>query len=114
MLTAVLVWSWLDQHHIHRLEPFDPAFDEDDALGTLERIVARTLGGEVSPGIRLQAVNSLAGSGLVEAAADADLLVVGARGLGGFKGLLVGSVSQYCLHHAPCPGRGREARGRAP
>jgi nucleotide-binding universal stress UspA family protein len=71
-------------------------------LGTLERIVARTLGDEV-PGIRLRAVNSLAGSGLVEAAADADLLVVGARGLGGFKGLLVGSVSQYCLYHAPCP-----------
>jgi nucleotide-binding universal stress UspA family protein len=102
VLTAVLAWSWLDQHHIYRSEPFDPAFDEDDALGTLERIVARTLD-DVPPGISLRAVNALAGRGLVEAAAEADLLVVGARGLGGFKGLLVGSVSQYCLHHAPCP-----------
>ena len=40
---------------------------------------------------------------LLDAAAGADLLVVGSRGLGGFPGMLVGSVSQNCIHHAPCP-----------
>jgi nucleotide-binding universal stress UspA family protein len=40
---------------------------------------------------------------LVHEARDADLLVVGSRGLGGFKGLLLGSVSEQCASHAACP-----------
>ena len=40
---------------------------------------------------------------LLDAARDADLLVVGSRGLGGLRRLLVGSVSQQCVHHSTCP-----------
>jgi nucleotide-binding universal stress UspA family protein len=40
---------------------------------------------------------------LCELAADADLLVIGARGLGGFRGLLLGSATLQVVAHAPCP-----------
>jgi nucleotide-binding universal stress UspA family protein len=40
---------------------------------------------------------------LLDAATGAELLVVGSRGHSTFAGLLLGSVSQHCVQHAPCP-----------
>jgi len=40
---------------------------------------------------------------LLEAAHNAQLLVVGSRGMGGVPGMMLGSVSLAMLHHAPCP-----------
>jgi nucleotide-binding universal stress UspA family protein len=49
------------------------------------------------------AVERPAADVLVDAARDADLLVVGSRALGGLGALLLRSVSQHCAQHAPCP-----------
>jgi nucleotide-binding universal stress UspA family protein len=42
-------------------------------------------------------------SALLAHATTAQLVVVGTRGRGAFRGLVLGSTSQHLLHHAPCP-----------
>lgn len=68
-----------------------------------EAVAAITATGFPPDRIETRVVCGSAASTLIDAAKDADLLVVGSRGLGGFAGLLLGSVSHQIAAHAPCP-----------
>jgi nucleotide-binding universal stress UspA family protein len=60
-------------------------------------------GGAVVPAVRAEVFQGPAEDVLVDRAAQADLLVVGSRGRGAFRGLLLGSVALHCAMHAACP-----------
>ena len=53
--------------------------------------------------LRFDVVHASPAHALLDAAAHADLLVVGTRGQGAFDRMLLGSVSSACVHHSPCP-----------
>ncbi|MFZ6004102.1 MAG: universal stress protein [Actinomycetota bacterium] len=100
---AVLAWGYLDQHHTIVAERFDPAYTARDAERALDSYIKAALGAEGSEGVERHLIADLPARALLESSRGADLLVVGARGLGGFRGLLLGSVSQKCLHQSSVP-----------
>jgi nucleotide-binding universal stress UspA family protein len=76
---------------------------EEATRQAVEETVSETLGD--SPAIQpsVVVVRGSAAPVLLAQARDADLLVVGSRGHGGFTGMLIGSVSEHCVSHAHCP-----------
>jgi nucleotide-binding universal stress UspA family protein len=76
-----------------------------DATETVHRMVTEVRDAHPGSGVAVYEV-PLSGppaAALLRRAETADLLVVGSRGRGGFRTLLLGSVSQQCATHAPCP-----------
>jgi nucleotide-binding universal stress UspA family protein len=65
--------------------------------------VLEELGDQRPDSVTVSAVNGLPSEELLNASADADMIVVGSRGAGGFARLLLGSVSTQVTHHARCP-----------
>jgi nucleotide-binding universal stress UspA family protein len=76
---------------------------EADARAALKATVEAVTDAAEPVKIQTEVVEGPPALMLLRAADDADLLVVGSRGHGAFAGMLLGSVSEHCAHHANCP-----------
>jgi nucleotide-binding universal stress UspA family protein len=85
--------------------PADEVMRERDKKAVQEAVdkTAAQLGNAAPAQITVQALVGQPAPLLIEASKDADLLVVGSRGTGGFSRLLLGSVSNQLAEHAHCP-----------
>jgi len=82
------------------------ADDQEKARQGAEEITLKAASqlGEAKPAsVTVRAIIGFPAEELIKASEDADLLVVGSRGAGGFARLIVGSVSSQVAHHAHCP-----------
>ncbi|GAA1422448.1 universal stress protein [Streptomyces thermospinosisporus] len=107
-LLALHVWSTWTAALPPPPTPAAPYANEPEALREEEeQLLSQALAGhqEKHPDVPVErkVVRGGVRESLIEASRDARMLVVGARGRGGFTGLLLGSVSQAMLHHAYCP-----------
>ena len=85
--------------------PADAALLEKlrQAAEEMTQRVASRLGDAGAASVTVRAVNGFVVRELVDASQDADLVVVGSRGGGGFARLLMGSVSSQVIDHSACP-----------
>lgn len=91
------------RHHLRvRVVAAQPLHTEHDRV-TAKALEATVRSREGGQDAELIHIDGHPAEQLLKLSADAQLIVVGSRGRGGFAGMLLGSVSQTVLHHAACP-----------
>ncbi|RZQ65902.1 universal stress protein [Amycolatopsis suaedae] len=104
-LIAVHVWNDVTLDQGWALMPI--SIDYEQIAAEQARLLRENLAGwrEKFPGVEVveRVDRDRPARALLRHAAGAQLLVVGSHGMGGFAGMVLGSVSQAALHHSPCP-----------
>ncbi|KEI44326.1 universal stress protein [Saccharopolyspora rectivirgula] len=104
--SLVAVHSWIDVEH---LGPYlvPTSFEHGTVEQEAHRVLAERLAGwqEHYPDVEVHRAveRDRPRHQLLERSREAQLVVVGSRGRGGFRGMLLGSTSQALIHHAECP-----------
>lgn len=98
MAVDVPDYAWIDPYAV-RSHP------TEDLLALAHQKLDRVLAAAGTEGLEVERVVTAvpAPRALIDRSADSELLVVGSRGHGGFRGLVMGSVSMQCVLHAQCP-----------
>lgn len=100
------VHSWMDTEPYSAVDRARGRFEGDDEVNE-QRLLAERLAGwqETYPDVAVErvVVRDRPRRQLLDQAKTARLVVVGSRGRGGFRGILLGSTSQALVHHAACP-----------
>lgn len=102
--TLHIVYSWTFPDVAMRIDPGGepPAVDlAKEAAAVVEEALATVDVSGIE--VKREVCNENAATGLIHASEGADMIVIGSRGLGGFRGLLLGSVGNQVAQHAHCP-----------
>lgn len=104
-LELVVAWTYPTPVLLVPVAPDPPQVKElrKHAADLVDRALEKTADDVAGVSIEQRIVEGDSSAVLIDRAKEADLLVVGSRGLGGFRGLLLGSVSQQCVQHSRTP-----------
>lgn len=101
-LVAVRAWEYP-----HLIAPTSSVPDSEEMskaiAGQLNSTIEEVLGPDAADTVEAVVVDDPPVRAILDTAGPTDLIVVGSRGLGGFRGMFLGSVSQQVAHYAPCP-----------
>lgn len=100
-IEVVMVWEFVTSYGWAAVPPVPaPQSELEDQLA---KIVTEVFEGELPAGLTSRVLEGSAAASLIAESKNAQLVVVGSRGHGGFAGLLLGSVSAKVAEHAACP-----------